>query len=223
MDEFDFKEDKPAGQPRKFGSALLNLGSLITLVATLCAGGYFTQIFLDPQSDLNPLPPYTSVPTLAATQTSILPTAEPTLADVEPTATLEPTATVPVITYGIQEGSPAALDAAVFRPELACNFMGVFGQAFGLDGAPLTGLRVQVTGTLNGEPVDKLGLTGAASQYGSGAYYEIQLANAPVASDNSLSIVLLDESGQTLSNPVSFSTSSECQQNLILINFKQQP
>jgi hypothetical protein len=222
MDEFDFKEEKPAGPPRKFGSALLNLGSLITLLATLCAGGYFTQIFLDPQSDLNPLPPFTSVPTAAATQTSILPTAEPT-SDVAPTATLEPTATVPAITYAIQEGSPAALDAAVFRPELACNFLGVFGQAFGLDDAPITGLRVQVTGTLNGQPVDKLGLTGAASQYGAGAYYEIQLANAPAASDNTLSVVLLDEAGQALSIPATFSTSSECSQNLILINFKQQP
>jgi hypothetical protein len=123
----------------------------------------------------------------------------------------------------MQDGSPAALDAAVFRPELACNFLGVFGQVFGLDDAPITGLRVQISGSLNGEAIDKLGLTGAASQYGSGAYYEIQLANAPVASDNTLSIVLLNEAGDTVSSPISFSTSGECSQNLILINFKQQP
>lgn len=224
MDEFDFKQEKPAGKPRKFGSALLNLGSVITLLATLCSGAYFTQIFLDPQSDLNPLPPATSAPTAAPTQTSILPSAEPSLeSTMAATATVEPTATVPAISYAIQDGSPAALDAAVFRPELACNFLGVFGQAFGLDDAPITGLRVQISGTLNGEAVDKLGLTGAASQYGSGAYYEIQLANAPVASENTLSIVLLNEAGETISSPTAFSTSGECSQNLILINFKQQP
>jgi len=88
---------------------------------------------------------------------------------------------------------------------------------------PLAGLRVQVTGTLNGEPVDKLGLTGAATQYGPGAYYEIQLANAPVATDGALQIVLLNEAGQPLSSPVSFSTRAECNQNLVMLNFKQQP
>lgn len=224
MDEFDFKEEKPRGPKRKLGSAALNLGSLLALLASLCSGGYFLQLFLDPESEWNPLPPVTA--TIAPTQTSLVPTAtlEPTLAPtLEPTATLVPTATVPAAVYQLQDGSPAYLEAALFRPEQACNFMGVFGLVFGLDDVPLAGLRVQVTGTLNGEPVDKLGLTGAATQYGPGAYYEIQLANAPVATDGALQIVLLNEAGQPLSSPVSFSTRAECNQNLVMLNFKQQP
>jgi len=223
MDEFDFKEEKPPSK-RKFGSALFNVGSLLALVASLCSGGFFLQLFLDPDSEWNPLPPVTA--TIEPTQTSVLPTAtpEPTLAPtLAPTATLEPTATVPALIYRLQDGSPAYLEAALFRPEQACNFMGVFGLVFGLDDVPLAGLRVQVTGTLNGQPVDKLGLTGAATQYGPGAYYEIQLANAPVASENQLQIVLLNADGQPLSSPASFSTRAECNQNLIMLNFKQQP
>lgn len=225
MDEFDFKEDKPTRKPKKFGSAVWNIGSLLALLGTLCTGAFFTQIFLDPQSGLNPLPPITSTAVVVATQTSILPTAEPTLAASEtPTSTAEPTATPePITMYGMQEGSPAALDAAVFHPEMACNFMGVAGQAFGLDDAPITGLRVQVTGQLNGAPIDKIGLTGAASQYGPGAYYEIQLADTPIASDNTLQIALFNEAGQNVSAAIPFSTSADCSQNLILINFKQQP
>ncbi len=221
MDEFDFKDEKPSKPGRKFGSALWNLGSIVALISTLCAGGYFTQIFLDPQSGLNPLPPATTAAAELPTATlELLATETPTQT---PTSTSEPTATPePLSSFGIQEGSPVALDSSVFHPELACNFMGVAGQVFGLDDAPITGMRVQVTGTLNGEPVDKIGLTGAATQYGPGAYYEIQLGNAPVASET-LHIVLLNEQGQPISETTAFSTYGSCQQNLILINFKEQP
>ena len=218
MDEFDFKEEKPKRPVKKFGSALLNLGSLITLIAALCTGGYFAQIFLDPQSSLNPLPPPTTEVVLE------LPTATVALFTETPTETPEPTATPePVTSFGIQDGSPVALDASVFHPELACNFLGVAGQAFGLDNVPITGLRVHITGTLNGEPIDKIGLTGAATQYGPGSYYEIQLGSTPVASENTLQIVLTNEQGEQISQPVAFSTFESCQQNLILINFKEQP
>ena len=88
---------------------------------------------------------------------------------------------------------------------------------------PITGLRVHFTGTLNGEAVDKIGLTGAATQYGPGAYYEIQLGTAPVASENTLSVVLQNDQGQQISTPMTFSTFDSCQQNLILINFKERP
>jgi hypothetical protein len=226
MDEFDFKEESGPKPPRKFGSALWNIGSLITLIGALCTGGFFTQIFLDPQSSLNPLPPVvtlTATDTPQATATLLVPATD--VPTETPTATLAPPTATPDAPggfFGIQEGSPAALDASVFHPELACNFMGVAGQAFGLDDAPITGLRVQITGTLNNEAVDNLSLTGAATQYGGGAYYEIQLSDAPIASTNTLQIVLLDANGQQVSAPVLFSTSDSCQQNLLMINFKEE-
>ncbi len=224
MDEFDFKEEKVSGSKFKFGSALLNLGSLIALISTLCAGGYFTQIFLDPQSSLNPLPPATTAaPELPTSTLESLLTDTPTQTV---TATAEPLTATPtpelVITFGIQDGTPAALDSSTFHPELGCNFMGIAGQAFGLDDTPITGWHVQVTGTLNGEAMNKIGLTGAATQYGAGGY-EIQLGNTPVASDNTLQIVLLNEQGQPVSATTAFTTYASCQQNLILINFKARP
>jgi len=217
MDEFDFKDEKASKPPRKFGSALWNLGSIVALISTLCVGGYFTQIFLDPQSGLNPLPPATS--TVAELPTATL----ELLASQTPTDTPEPTATPqPVTSFGIQTGSPAALDSSVFHPELGCDFAGVAGQVFGLDDAPISGMRIQVAGILSGEPIDKIGLTGAATQYGPGAYYEIQLGNAPVASET-LHIVLINEQGQPISESTAFSTFDNCQQNLIFINFKELP
>ncbi|MGH2582113.1 MAG: hypothetical protein ACRDFQ_04370 [Anaerolineales bacterium] len=216
LDEFDFREEQ-AKQPGKFGPVVLNLASLITLLASLCAGGYATQIFLDPQSSLNPFPPAaTSIPSA----TPEPPTPEPT-----PTFTLEPSPTVDETGgfFQIQSGSPIALDSSIFYPELACNFLGVHGQVFGLDFAPIANLRVRVTGTLNGQAIDTVGLTGTATQYGSGAYYEIRLGEAPVASNNELQIVVEDKAGTSVSTPISFSTFDSCQQNLIQINFSEQP
>jgi len=115
------------------------------------------------------------------------------------------------------------VDSTVFHPELGCNFMGVAGQAFGANGAPIADLQVQISGTLAGQPVDKTGLTGAATQYGAGSYYEVQLANQPIASDSTLQITLFADSGQPMSDPFAFSTTASCQQNLLFINFVEQP
>lgn len=220
MDEFDFKEEKPKKQ-FKLGSAMWNVASLFTLVATLCAGGWFTQIFLDPQSGLNPLPPAS---TAAATAT-LAPSATSEIAATEAPTAEPPTATVdaPGGFFQIQEGSPVALDGSVFHPELGCNFLGVAGQAFDLNGIPMSGLRIQISGTLAGADVNKLGLTGAATQYGDGAYYEIQLADQPTVSEGMLQIAVLDANDQLISPRVTFSTTDSCQQNLILINFSEQP
>ena len=225
MDEFDFLDEKPKRQS-KFGAAIWNVLSTILAVASLCVGGLFTQIFLDPGSGLNPLPPVTATATRApASATPEGPTSTPTitLAPSE-TPTVSPTPTYePGSRYNIQEGSPTALDASVFHPEAACNFSGVAGQAFGLDGAPVAGLRVHISGTWNGAAVDKIGLTGAASAYGTGSYYEVVLGDQAIASDNTLNIVLLNPAGDQVSDVYSFDTYANCEQNLVLINFSAIP
>lgn len=222
MDEFDFKEEKTK-KSFKIGSAFWNCASMFLFIAALAVAGFFALLFLDPQSGLNPFPPLVATATEAATATSTPEVATAT-ATLEPTATatLEPTAEPLSRSYAIQEGSPAPLDASVFHPELGCNFLGIAGQAFGADGAPLADLQVRVTGTLNNEAVDKVGVTGAATQFGAGSYYEVQLANAPVISENALQVTLQTTDGQALSAPFTFSTTDSCQANLILINFVEE-
>ena len=203
-------------------------------------GAYFTFLFFDPYSEFNPFPP---APPAASTLPTASPTAlEPLVEDVAETAEAEPATSTPEPTatsvpatptmalthepgsyYEIQPGSPVALDSSIFHPDLGCSFLGVAGQAFGLEDTPIPGLRVQVTGVLDGESVDKLGLTGAASQYGSGSYYEIVLADEPIASEDELEIQMVDADGLPASDAFSFSTFSSCEQNLILINFKALP
>ncbi|MEX1246982.1 MAG: hypothetical protein WEA61_00750 [Anaerolineales bacterium] len=224
MDEFDFKEEKPR-KPSRFGAALLNCVSLLFVFATLAVGAYFALLFLNPQSELNPFPPPVATVTQAASSTPTLETASATPTPTfttTPEPTLTPTPQELGQSFGIQEGSPAALDASVFHPELSCNFMGVAGQVFSLDGLPIADLEVAVSGTLNDEAVNKVGVTGAATQYGAGAYYEIQLSNQPIASAGTLQITVKQADGQPMSDPFTFSTTASCQENLVMINFAEQ-
>lgn len=221
MDEFDFKET-PEKKPFRLGAALLNCASLFLTLGALALAGLYALIFLNPFSGLNPLPPMAATATSAPT---LAPEPSATLAPAEPSATPEPSATAtpqPVISYGLQAGdNPSRLNSTIFYPELACNFMAITGQVF--DDGPVAGLQVHITGSLNGEPVDKVGLTGAATQYGFGQYYEVQLANQPIASENTLQATLLDAQGLPISAPHSFSTSASCEENLIMLNFSKLP
>ncbi len=224
MDEFDFKEEKTK-KPGKIGAAFWNCGSLFFFLGAIAAGAFIILLFLNPFSEFNPFPPIPPTEIPASTPTPETATSTPTQTF---TATPEPPTATPTVDiaggfFQIQEGSPAVLDASVFHPELACNFMGVAGQAFSLDGPPITGLQVHVTGTLDNQSVDKIGLTGAATQYGSGAYYEVQLANQPIASENTLQVTLLNASGSPISDAFAFSTTASCQENLVIINFSERP
>jgi hypothetical protein len=222
MDEFDFKEEKTK-KPGKVGAAFWNCGSLFLLVAALAAAAFVVLLYLNPFSELNPLPPVppTAIPTITPTLAPATPTETPTVTVEPPTAT--PTLDVAGGSFQIQEGTPAVMDSTIFHPELGCNFMGVAGQAFSLEGTPITDIQVHITGTLGDQTIDKLGLTGAATQYGAGAYYEIQLGTQPVASENTLQITLMFPDGSAVSDPFSFSTSASCQENLVMINFSEIP
>ena len=251
MDDFDFIEPKVKKRFR-LGAALMNLITLGIVFTTLAIGAYFVFIYLDPLSPFNPLPPQAAaetiaeaIPTddlealvqdalaevtasaLAAASATPTETAEATIT-LTPSETPIPSSPMPTATrapgsyYEIQEGSPAYLDSSVFHPDLKCNFLGVAGQAFGLDDAPIAGLFVQVTGELAGESIEKLALTGAATHYGTGSYYEIQLDTSP-SDASGLIISLLLESGEIISDPFTFDVNSDCEENLVLINFKALP
>jgi hypothetical protein len=119
-----------------------------------------------------------------------------------------------------QRGETNMLSSAIIHPDQGCKWLGVGGQTFDIQGSPLVGVSVQLTGGLEGKPVSMLSLTGTATQYGP-AGYEFVLADHPVDSSKGLTIQLLDQAGLPLSDKISFDTSSDCQKNLVLINFRQ--
>lgn len=167
------------------------------------------------QNQVQPSETETSEPEEPSTPTPILTeTALPT----ETTAPIA-TSTNTAVPFSLQADSPVYIQNFA-HTDAACDWLGVAGQVFGEDGSPQINLVLIVSGTLGQTAIDMTGVTGIpeADIYGPGGY-EIMLADAPVQSDDSLSIQVFDLQGNTLSEPVSFNTYSDCDKNLIVINF----
>jgi hypothetical protein len=121
----------------------------------------------------------------------------------------------PTIYIG-QPGTPTAIENFI-RPEQGCNWSGIGGQVFNIQGEPVSGLVIKVTGDLEGSPMFLLALTGGALQFGPGGYL-IELADHTFASQGNLSLELLDIAGRPISFGIPLTTFSSCDKNLLIIN-----
>ncbi|MFM8321574.1 MAG: hypothetical protein ACKOC5_11725, partial [Chloroflexota bacterium] len=123
--------------------------------------------------------------------------------------------------YEVRQGSPKAIPN-IYYPELGCNWMGVGGQVVDRNDAPVTGLMVRLGGQAPGIVLEEntFTLTGVALNYGRSGY-EFKLGDAPVPSKDVLWVQLVGQDGIPLSDKVYFQTYVACEQNLIIIDFKQ--
>ncbi len=236
----DIYEDRPA---RNIGGFILNLLTAVVLLATLAAGLVLGGVFLNPYLPFNPYPPPTLPATLGwptATNTPEIhlpPTWTPTITETSgPTQTPTITATPPPtetttppaepytptptgLPFSIQPGSPIYM-ANSFVNALGCEWMGVGGQVFDMNGAPIAGLSVHLEGQLGGQPFDLNALTGSAGVLGPSGYV-FDLSDRPTASDGTLWLQLQDTAGIDLSNQLFLTTIESCEQNFLLINWRQ--
>lgn len=224
-----------------------NLLTALVLIITLALIGLFLVLFSNPYVAVNPYPPPT-MPALAVASTStptpaLLPptwtpttklteTALATNTPVPATMTAAPVATnipLPFFTdepedtnlpYAI-EGEPAAMANTVFHPGKGCDWQGVAGRVVDLQGRPMVGVVVKLTGLYDGRTVDMTTLTGGAAAWYGESGYEFVLGDKPVSVNETLSVQLADQALMALSNRVIFSTYTTCDKNLVIINFKQ--
>ncbi|MEN8171580.1 MAG: hypothetical protein ABFS03_01735 [Chloroflexota bacterium] len=119
--------------------------------------------------------------------------------------------------YKVQSGSPAAMPNWS-HPGLGCNWLGLAGQIFDLNGVPKKDTVVEVGGLLNGKKVLGLSLTGVIDLYGPGSY-EIKLADKALVSQKTVWVQVKDGNGKVLSPKIFINTYSNCDKNLILLNF----
>ncbi|MFO8036514.1 MAG: hypothetical protein R6U57_07810 [Anaerolineales bacterium] len=251
IDSQDFIEEEEQTSPSlKISSALIwNILTGLLLVGTVVVGLVFLMIFFNPQSGLNPLPPTTMpalVPTFTASPTpkevlppTWTPTLSPTLPPTEtpgPTDTPLPPTIEPSPTPTAQASSDKSFVLQVDSPkymenfaheESGCQWLGVAGQVFDEEGNPLDDILVSVKGTLGGEEINRFIFTGLVEEYvedyGEGAY-EVELADAPIASQGALYIQLFEQTNDlALSDKIYFDTYDSCDRNLIIINFVQEP
>lgn len=171
------------------------------------------------------------VPTLANIDSVPLPTPSPLDQGVT-SSTLEETTKKISIYFPIiytknipvadtQKNTPAYV-INFLHPELGCSYLGIAGQVFDFNGNPIEGKIIEVTGSINHIPVLLLALTGSQEKIGPGGY-EIQLASAPFSSSHEIFIRIYDQDGKALSDLIPIQTYSDCNKNLIILNFTLNP
>lgn len=234
-------DERPERQSR--GDIVWNVLSVLMLLGMACLLMVFLQIYREPASQLNPFPPPTLAAVLVVPTSTVTPslappsaTPQPTLAPSEtpqppsptPTVTDTPTETPtpgPSPTATIHSLYPFILDTTsvisgdVFHAGEGCKLW-VAGQALDLQRAPMVGITVMLGGSLRGQNLYQLSLTGTALQYGP-AGFEFTIAEETTASTDAVWVMLLDQAGIPLSARTYFETFSDCSRNLILVNFRQ--
>lgn len=172
-----------------------------------------TRVVVIPPDATNP--PQDEVPVGTATATTTPEIAPlPTETSPEATPTVAPT---PPARFVLQAGTPLGTTNFA-QPGRGCNWMGIGGQVFGLEGLPVTDLVIEVGGTLGGSDVSQLAVTGGTAAFGPGGYL-VELAEQPIASEETLWLQLYDSAGEAQSTKITISTYAECERNLVLVNF----
>jgi hypothetical protein len=241
-DDFDF--DGVRTRRRQSSLQIWDMLSILVLLLTVCLVGYFALIFINPGSPYNFLPPgqgpfsnalptftvtpiqlqstWTPSPTLELTATN---TARPTITPlptntpfslVPPTKTERPSPT-PRAPYG---GSFTQVESTIIHPDLACNWAGIGGTVVDANNSPVIGTVVVLRGTLNGSTVEQQTVSGINKEYGPSGF-EFVLGTAPVASNDTLYVQLVDQQNLPISDPVQIDTSSDCSKNLVMVRFKR--
>lgn len=228
---------------------ILNVLTGLILLVTIAIISLQITIFLNPNVIFNPFPPYklpealviqyptqgtiqevfvpslTPVPILQPTET-IAPTITPTEIFIDGTPVAEETPLDPTETpfsgyfaFALQNDINA-IESSLIRPNYGCDWVGVAGQVFDLQGRPVVGVRVWLRGTYDNNRINLYSLTMESSPYGPSGF-EFRLGDEPLNTKGQLSIQLLDQAGIPISERIYFDTFEDCQKNLILINFKQ--
>jgi hypothetical protein len=241
-DDFDFDgtQNRRSAGPMQIWDIL----SVLVLILSVCLVGYFAMIFVNPASSLNIMPPGGGLfgnpaPTVTVTPLQLQPTWTPS-PTLELTATDTPRPTITPIPTNTsfslvpptktQRPSPtprapfsasvAQVESTVIHPDLACNWAGIGGTVVDSNNSPVIGTVVVLRGTLNGSTVEQQTVSGINKEYGPSGF-EFVLGNAPVASNKTLFVQLVDQQNIPLSDAVQIVTSTECNKNLVMVRFKR--
>lgn len=235
---------------KKILDLFLNILTALIFFAAIAILSLQITIFLNPKVSFNPFPPYELPEPLVIQQsTQIFPPTEEMIptqtitSTIQPVETAAPTATTTEIFIDgtpVAEETPIeptetpfsgyfafalqndinAIESSLIRPNYGCEWVGVAGQVFDLQGRPVVGVRVWLRGTYDGKRINLYSLTMESSPYGPSGF-EFTLGEKPISTNGQLSIQLLDQAGIPISERIYFDTFEDCQQNLVLINFKQ--
>jgi hypothetical protein len=237
--DIDFDKPRPKPTPTMQVWDILSIG---VLLVTICIGLYYLLVFMNPNIAINPFAPskLNLVPTPTITPLAMpatwtpsatpyipptdtpLPTFTPIATNtpfslVPPTKTLKPSAT-PKAPYSAKV---EYISSGKYRPEFGCNWLGVAGIVLDKNNAHHIYVQVLLIGTLNGQPINNITVSGTAPQYYGASGFEFQLGSAPLDSTKSLYLQLRDQGGVPLSENVYINTYNDCSKNMVFITFRE--
>lgn len=188
-----------------------NLITVVFFLLTLGVCGYYGFIWVDPQSLFNPLAPPTPFQIVTATVDKnpvFVPSAQPVLADGQPTATPSLDDLHPFM---------IALDGVLYisnQNGRECNWASIAGAVTNTSNDPLPGFGIRVAG----DGVSATVYSGTNSTFGAGGY-ELNLGSAPIVSN--YTVQLVTTGGAPLSSELAVTTRDDCNQNVAVVNFVQ--
>jgi len=205
---------QPAAEPPPPSNRRKNLAAIMGLIGVVVVGIWYALIWMNPQSALNPLPPVTPFMVVTAT-----PGGAPAAAQIEATP-------VPVNTPQLSqpEPQPDALFPFILAETgviyianengMGCDWMSIAGSVTGMDGVPLDGYGIRVTGDNLNERI----FSGSTQTFGAGGF-ELPLGGAPQA--GTFGVQLFTAQGAPLSDVYTVETRADCESNVAIINFLQ--
>jgi len=173
--------------------------------------GYYSLIWVDPLTILNPLAPPTKFVIVTATdapQPVFVPSATPMIVDGEATSTPE-----------IADLYPFAIapDGVLFvsnQNGRECNWASIAGTVTNANGDPLPGFGIRVSG----DEVSATVYSGTNQTFGEGGY-ELNLGGAPMFAN--FRVQLVTTGGAPLSEELIVTTRDDCNENVAIVNFVQ--
>lgn len=200
-----------APAPRRRGLARQDRIALLFALGTILAIVYFVVLWQDPQSPLNffaPATPFVIVTATPQPQPTQAPTDPPTPG---PTASFTPLGLAAVYPFALADTGVLYIPNDNGR---ACNWSSIAGSVISMEGEPVNGFGVQISG----EGLDEKVFSGTAQTFGPGGF-ELFLNGVPQQAE--YSVQLLSPAGTPVSEKIPVSTRAECDQNVAVVNFIQ--
>lgn len=207
-------QPQPAAEPSSPDNRRKNLAAIMGLIGVVVVGIWYAVIWVNPQSVLNPLPPVTpfmvvtatpgSAPAAAQIEATPIPVNTPQLSQPEP----QPDAPFPFVL------AETGVIYIANENGMGCDWMSIAGSVTGLDGVPLDGYGIRITGDDLNERV----FSGSTQTFGAGGF-ELPLGGAPQA--GTFDVQLFTAQGAPLSDVYTVETRADCASNVAIVNFLQ--
>jgi len=102
------------------------------------------------------------------------------------------------------------------NPDVSCNDIEIVGQVFDKDGLPLNDMVVIVRSLLTDTNSEYIGYSGAFQDLGPAGY---QIKFHSNETEKKVSIQLFNKAGESVSDPFTINTYSDCERNYLIVNF----